>query len=209
MATSTTQTFFKTMVLAFAGMILVYFGVGQVLAKDWKVETRRTLTGKPEQVGALVHDLRSWERWCLTKGDLGPQTQRSIEGDAGQAGHRVLWAGPMGKVSLVFVGVTPGSVDYRIDYEAPASNGVAVAPVQKGLGHIEWAAAAGGTEVLWRDTAQHEGLPGRWIGWFGAHQQRVEQIQASSLQSLQAEIDQAQAPAAGADTTQKPVPLPK
>jgi hypothetical protein len=202
MATSTTQTFFKTMVLAFAGMILVYLGVGQVLAKDWKVETKRTLTGKPEQVGALVQDLRSWERWCLTKGDLGPQTNRTVEGDAGKVGHRVVWRGDMGTVSLEFTAVQQNAVDYRIRYEAPAKDGASVPASDKGFGHIEWAPAAGGTEVLWRDTAQHEGLPGRWIGWFGAHQQRVEQIQGASLQSLQAELDKAGQPVTAPDAPQ-------
>ncbi|MBL8754183.1 MAG: SRPBCC family protein [Planctomycetes bacterium] len=194
MATSTTQTFFKTMVLAFAGMILVYYGVGQVLAKDWKVETKRTLNAKPEQVGALVHDLKTWERWCLTKAELGPQTQRTIEGEAGKVGHRVVWTGPMGKVMLEFAGTTPNSIDYRIGFEAPAKDGVVAPPMQNAKGHVEWAAVAAGTEVTWRDSSEHAGLPGRWIGWFGAHQQRVEQIQSSSLQSLQAEIDKGTAP---------------
>jgi hypothetical protein len=182
---STPRNFFKTMVLALAGMVLVYLGVGQVLATTWLVETKRSLAAKPEEVAALVGDLGTWSVWASTDANLGPETVRTVEGTPSTPGHRIVWSGPMGKAMLTLTAVTANSVDYSFGLQAPGGPNEA----GRGSGRVEWRTEAGRCEVLWLDRGTWNNLPERWYGWFGALQEKVRQFQTTSLTGLQARLD--------------------
>jgi hypothetical protein len=182
---STSRNFLKTMVLAMAGMVLVYLGVGQVLATAWQVETTRSLGAKPEDVAALVGDLRTWSEWASTDANLGPETVRAVEGTPATPGHRIVWSGQMGKAMLTLTAITPNSVDYSFGLQAPGGPDEA----GRGSGRVEWRVDAGRCEVRWIDRGTWNNLPERWYGWFGALQEKVRQFQTTSLTGLQARLD--------------------
>jgi hypothetical protein len=91
----------RAMVLSLAGMILVYLGVGQMLASQWRVETTRHLSVQPEKVAAVVKDFGTWTTWKANDIQLGPQTRREVQGTPGEVGHKVVWSGPMGTARAV------------------------------------------------------------------------------------------------------------
>jgi hypothetical protein len=179
---STTRIVFRALVFSLAGLIVVVMGVGQLLAKDWRVTTERVLPASPERVGALVRDCQSWPRWCKLDIQLGPQTTREITGTPGEAGQRVTWSGARGKVVLEVTAVAADSLDYRIAYEVQDG-----AP--PGRGRFAWQPDGAGCRLVWSDEGSYANVLLRWFGWFGALQERVKQIQGSSFVALQGELD--------------------
>lgn len=165
-----------------AAVLVVFFGVGSLLARDWQVETVRTLRGDGQRLAALVRDLAVWPQWAAIAIDRGPQTERSIVGAPGSGEQRIVWKGPRGDVALVANAVGERSIDYWIGTPDAASTPWA-------RGHLEWQVEGDGCRVRWVEGGPFEDLVMRWIGWFGAAQERVKQIQGSSLVALQQELE--------------------
>jgi hypothetical protein len=174
--------FFKVMVLTLAATILVYLGVGQLLASSWTVETVRTLTASPAAVGAKVLDLASWQGWCAADANLGEPTVRTVTGTPGAVGQRIVWTGPKGEASLLVTALSPNSLEYRYGHRQGGPE-----PVERelGTGAVSWEAEGAVTRLRWRDGGVWDNLPGKWVGWFGALQQRYQQVQGSSLVALE------------------------
>ena len=176
------ETVFRVVVLVLAGFVLVYLGVGSLLAKSWSVTTRGVVPAAPERVAAAVSDLGNWASWSPLDVPLGPETRRESFGVAGAAGQRIVWSGPQGVVSFEFVDVTPAHVDNALragDQGGPALK----------TGRIAWAASADGTRIEWREGGDFPDLAARWFGWFGAIQERVRGFQQASLAGLQRAIE--------------------
>lgn len=179
---SQTRTVFKGVVFSLAGAVLVVLGVGQVLAKEWKVETTRTLPVPPQQVAALVRDLASWSKWSAVEMNVGPQTSRVVEGQPGAVGQRIVWSGPRGKAVLTAVAVTDDSLDYTVGVvDADAG------PLARG--RVEWAAKGPGSTIRWVDQGVYPNVLLRWFGWFGALQEKVREMQGASLEALAQELE--------------------
>jgi hypothetical protein len=176
----------RATLLSVAAVALVVFGFGMLLAKSWRVESERTLRGDAKQVGALVRDLSTWSRWVALRLELGPQTAREVQGEAGSGTQRIVWTGPLGKAVLTATAVTESSLDYTVAFE------FANAP-SPGTGRVEWRPDGTGCQVRWIDGADYESLLRRWFGWFGALQERVKQVHSSTLEALQRELEQAPA----------------
>jgi hypothetical protein len=66
-----------------------------------------------------------------------------------------------------------------------AKAGAVTLSMQSGGGSIAWVASGGGSLVTWVDYGTWDSLVGRWVGWFGALQERVRQVQGTSLEGLQ------------------------
>jgi hypothetical protein len=182
----------KTMVLALGGMVVVFFVVGALLADHYFVESHRTIAAPPAVVGKLVGDFDAWEQWSTMKVALGPQVQRTVTGAAGAAGHRVEWSGSAGGASLTLVTVEPGKVVYEYHSRRGAGPEMDLA----GRGGITYVAQGAGTLVTWHDEGQWGNYGMRWVGWFGGLQERIRQIQTSSLEGLQHAVEAPAAPAA-------------
>jgi uncharacterized protein YndB with AHSA1/START domain len=178
---SQTRTVFKGVVFSLAAAVLVVLGVGQVLAKDWQVETTRTLPAEPGKVAAMLCDLSTWAKWSAVDVQMGPQTAREVTGAPGGAGQRLVWSGTRGKAALVVTAVSDRRLDYTFGFEVDG------AP-PPGSGHVEWAAEGAGTKVRWVDRGVHANVMLRWFGWFGALQERVKQMQGASFEGLQEEL---------------------
>lgn len=178
---------FKALVLSLAAMVLVVLGVGQLLATRWQVETVRVLRADPARVAALVRDLGSWQKWSAIEVNLGAQTARQVTGDAGSGAQRIEWSGQLGQAVLTATAVTESSLDYRIGF-------LMATPPSPGQGRVEWQAVADGTRVRWLDEGSFDSIILRWFGWFGALQERVKQIQSSSLEALEQELERANTP---------------
>jgi hypothetical protein len=179
---SQVRTVFLATVFSVAALLVVAFGVGALLAKDWTVETTRTLHADAKQVGALVRDLATWARWAAIDVDLGPQTVREVQGEAGSGTQRIVWTGPQGKAVLTATAVTDASIDYTI---GPATEPESSAST----GRVEWQAEGAGCRIRWIDRGRFEPMLKRWSGWFGALQERIKQIHASSLEMLEREFE--------------------
>jgi hypothetical protein len=172
---------FRTMALALAGMVVVFFAVGSLLSDRWVVDSSRVVAATPAQVGAFVRDFGTWATWSSMNAELGPNTQRELHGDPGTVGHRIAWRGPQGQASLSVTAVG----DDRLAYAFHVQTAAETTPRLGGTGGLVWRADADGCRVEWHDESTWDGLPGRWVGWFGALQERVRQIQATSLEGLQ------------------------
>jgi len=180
-----TAAMLRVLLFTMLAMLAVYFGVGYLLlASEWQEETTRTLDATPERVAAVVRDLHTWERWAGVDCNLGPQTAKTVEGAPATVGHRLVWTGPKGKATLTLIAVADDRVEYRFHYEWEGQT----APPARDSGVIEWSAEGGGCRVRWRDRGEWQSLAGRWVGWFGALQQRMKQVQVASLEGLQNEL---------------------
>jgi hypothetical protein len=184
---STSRTVFKALVFSLAGMVVVVLGIGLLLADSWQVQTSRTIPVPPARVGAVVGDLATWASWSAIEVQLGPQTERVVEGTAGTAGQRIVWTGPQGRWALTVTALAPDALEYAF-----ARADVAAAPAAGG-GRVTWAAEADGTRVTWMDRGTWDTVVLRWFGWFGAVQQRVQQMQGSSLVALAERLERAPA----------------
>jgi hypothetical protein len=184
------STFFKTLVLALAGTILIFYGVGMLLADRWYVETTRTVPAPVTKVVPLLGNFATWADWSQMNANLGPETTREVTGQPGTVGHQITWRGAQGHARLVLAGVADNRLQYEFWRQAPGET----AAVLRGHGSVRWEAVPGAsadttaTEVTWRDDGTWDNLAGRWIGWFGALQERMRQIQTSSLTGLEAAV---------------------
>lgn len=177
---STPRVWFRAMVFAIAGMILVFFGIGFLLDDDWSVVTTRDLAAPSASVAALVSDLSTWSSWSSMDATLGAQTARTVQGNAGEAGHALEWSGSQGRARLTLRTVTPDAVEY--DFLGQGPDGADFP--WRSTGRIEWRDVDGRCRVRWWEQIHWDTLTGRWFGWFGAVQLRAQQIQASSLEGL-------------------------
>ncbi|HEX5051438.1 MAG TPA: SRPBCC family protein [Planctomycetota bacterium] len=180
---------FRTMVMAMAGMVLVYLGVGQILANEWHIETVRVLRASPDEVARFVGDLDTWSKWSSTDANLGPQTARAVVGEPGKVGNAITWTGPHGTARLQLAAVGSDSVDYEFVGQGAHD----AEPRLRSRGRIVWSAEAGGCRVCWRDEGSWDSTVGRWFGWFGALQERLREVQGASLAGLQQAIEGARA----------------
>jgi len=182
---SPTARMFRTLVLALAGTIVVFFAVGYLIADRWDVDSSRVITAPVERVEPLLHDFAAWQEWSGMTVELGAGMKREIEGTPGQPGHRVVWSGAQGDAILSLVKVVPG----RIDYEFHSRRADEPEPTKVASGSIAYREDGAGTRVEWHDEGELRNLIERWIGWFGALQEQVRQIQNSSLAGLQKALD--------------------
>ena len=187
---STARSMFRSLVLSLAGMVLVFLGVGSMLASEWRVDTARTLAASAEEVGALVRDFHTWKKWSSMEPRLGPQTTLEVTGDAGTIGHRMKWSGNQGLATLTISAVTSSAIEYQFHSQGPQETQLLL----RGTGRVEWAAEGAGCRVHWHDEHKWENLAGRWIGWFGALQERVREIQGTSLAGIERVVAESKQP---------------
>lgn len=184
----------RTIVLSLAGSVLVFVGVGQVLASEWTVSTTRVIPVSAQQVAAPVVDMNRWADWMALEFPLGNPTTREVRGEAGQAGQQILWSGPLGKAAVTLDAVTADGVDYRIQYGF--GSGEEEGTFRAGgkfVGSIQWQVEGDGVAVTWSEHGDMGSLIERWSNWFGALQDKVHQIQRTSLESLAQHLDTVEA----------------
>jgi hypothetical protein len=180
---SNTKFVLRTVVLALAGSVLVFLGVGLILADEWTVTTTRTMALPPAQVAGAVRDLDAWSKWSSIDFQLGNPTNRSYRGEAGKPGQEAMWSGPLGQAVVTLDAVTETGVDYRIGFVYRQGN-----TGGKFAGSISWKPNGGSTEVTWTEHGKLNSLIERWTNWFGALQDKVQQIQRASLAGLEEHV---------------------
>ncbi|MEC7726766.1 MAG: SRPBCC family protein, partial [Planctomycetota bacterium] len=131
------------------------------------------------RVAAAVKDLRRWQEWSSLEFPLGNPTERQVSGESGAVGQEVVWSGPLGKAAVTFDAVTPRSIEYRIGFVLQGGN-----VGGKYTGSIAWEPRDDGVAVTWTEHGKMSSLVERWSNWFGALQDKVQQIQQASLLSL-------------------------
>jgi len=177
---SNSKFVFRTIVLALAGSVLVFLGVGSILADEWTVSTTRTMPVSAAQVAGPIQDLDAWAKWSSIDFQLGNPTERRYTGEAGKPGQESMWGGPLGQAVVTLDAVTDEGVEYRIGYVYREGN-----VGGKFSGSIRWQATADGVEVSWTEHGKLGSLIERWTNWFGALQDKVQQIQRASLAGLE------------------------
>ena len=178
---STKRVVFSALLFALAGMVLVMFVVGFTLLPDrFDVRTERSFAAPVQRVAALLTDLKSWYDWASIDANLGPQTTREVAGVPGTAGQVMRWSGQKGTATLRFTAVGDSGLEY--EFGGVLADGRDYP--WRGQGRIEWQPDGERCRVVWRETLVWDTLAGRWVAWFGAQQERVQQIQVSSLQGL-------------------------
>lgn len=180
---STPKFVLRTVVLTLAASVLVFLGVGSVLADAWTVTTTHTLDVDEARVAVHVRDFGTWEQWCALDLQLGNPTTRDVDGEAGSADQRIRWHGPIGEAELAVQALTDDALDYSLSYRYVDRNATAGGTF---TGSIHWrAGAAGQCEVTWTEHGQLDSYAARWTNWFGALQEHVKRIQGASLANLE------------------------
>ena len=98
----------RATVLALASSVLVFLGVGSILANSWKVTTTRTIPASPARIAAKLVDLREWPVWSEVDFELGNPTTRKFEGVAGAPEQTATWRGPMGIATVLLTRIEDG-----------------------------------------------------------------------------------------------------
>lgn len=190
---SNTTYILRAVVFSLAGSVLVFFLVGMLLADSWQVQASRSIPATAEQVAAKVVDLGQWSDWSALDFQLGNPTEQEVRGVAGQSGQIATWSGPMGVASLELTRVASESVDYLIHYQYGASE---QSLGGRFVGSISWQPEELTTMVAWVETGELDSFVQRWSNWFGALQDKVQQVQRSSLAGLAESLRRNQAPPA-------------
>ena len=182
---STSKWLLGALTVSLAGMVLVYFGVGQLLAREWSAENVRTIAAPPAAVAAVLGDFHTWEHWSSLGArmpeSLGTETKATFAGAPGTVGHAIVWQGSRGMATLRLAEVAPDHLVCEFASQDAQETEVRV----RGRTDLSWRAEGSGTRVVWHDAGTWPDLAGRWFGWFGALQEHVKQIQRVSLDGLQ------------------------
>ncbi len=186
MASSSTAFVFKTTALSVGAMVLVFFGVGLLLAPEWEVTTTRTLSAELAPVRELVGDFRTWSKWYAVSVNLGSPTKAEVQGQPGVVGQQLVWSGPLGIARLVLVQANEAGFEFEQRLEPAAAKGEVLA---RGYVRVSLQAEGKQTVVRWRDGAKWDNVMLRWFGWFGALQDGCKTIQTASLEALQRELE--------------------
>jgi len=186
---SNTSFVIRTVVLAIAGSVLVFLLVGLMLADSWQVKTTRTIRAPAAVIADKVTDLGAWADWCALDFRLGNPTERAVVGAKGTTEQVATWSGPLGVATVKLTRVDANAVDYLIGYKyGPDDQSFG----GKFAGTIEWAPdaedGADATAVTWVENGELTNLVQRWSNWFGALQDKVQQVQRSSLAGLDENI---------------------
>ena len=176
---------FRIVALALAATVVVFVGVGYLLTDRWSVDSDRLVTAPVERVEPLLRDFKAWQAWSGMTVELGAGMEQKFSGDPGSVGHQVMWTGAQGDAILRLAAIGPGRLDYDFLSRRPED----AEPTLIARGHIVWRTDGEGTRVEWHDEGELRNLIERWIGWFGALQEQVRQIQGSSLAGLQKAVD--------------------
>ena len=195
-----TKYVIQTVVLALAGSVLVFVLVGTLLADRWQIRTTRNIAAPVAQVAERVTDLGRWSDWSALDFQLGNPTDREITGVAGSSGQLATWRGPMGVATVKLTHVDAAAVDYLIGYQYGSEQ---QSLGGKFTGRIEWQQAGNSTAVTWIENGELTNLVQRWSNWFGALQDKVQQVQRSSLAGLDEDIRRDNDRAAGGDASKR------
>jgi carbon monoxide dehydrogenase subunit G len=80
----------KTAVLVLLALVVVVFGIGALLSKDFRVERSIEIDAAPEAVFDNVNSLRNWNAWSpWVAGD--PSIQNTYSGPESGVGAKVQW----------------------------------------------------------------------------------------------------------------------
>lgn len=185
---------------ALLATVLLYFGLSSILPSGWRVETHIAIEAEVAQVLPCLSDFRQWQEWTTLAATERTDTKVEIEGEAGKAGHAIVWRSNQNEASLRLVAVVPDGVDYeftsRLGKEGKAE--------QVGCGSLR--AKVGdsgrGAKVVWADESSVGTFVERWFVWFGVLQEKAKEFQTASLnklkQRLEAKPQAATEPASGA-----------
>lgn len=186
---STPKFVLRTVALTLAALVLVFFAVGMLLADSWQIVTSRTMPLPAEPLAQRIGDLRTWEQWSALQFPLGNPTEVVYDGEAGAAGQRGIWRGPVGEAQLLLTDVEADVVRYAIGFRF-GGDGEGEVTGGRYTGSIAWRQAddGDGTTVVWTENGQLHTLFDRWANWFGALQEKVKQVQGASLAGLEREV---------------------
>jgi hypothetical protein len=171
---------FRVLVLVLAGFVVVYFAIGSILPAQWRVESTQLIAAEPARILPLLQDFSTWERWSDVQAVPGANSKRTVEGQAGQPGHRLRWVGAQGEAAFTLVRAGPDGIAYAYTVRLPEDQEARL----RGTGSITIEVVAEGTRVTWRDESKADSLPLRWFCWFGALQEAVRRAQVGSLGGL-------------------------
>jgi hypothetical protein len=129
-----------------AALIALAVGIGLTLPREWHVERSVTIQAKPEQVHALVADLKAWPSWTVWDKNMDPDVKHEFGGPEQGVGAWWSWNGPRmghGKMTITRSDVASGVwIDEMIETDKEVN----------AHGSITWTAVEGGAlKVSWKD----------------------------------------------------------
>ncbi len=135
--------------------ILAIFALGyMILGTEWSVEHSIVVNAPPEDVHAVLTDLRTWEEWSWWNKERDPSCDWDYTGEPG-TGMKMEWIGDtFGHGTLTITQADPAKgFSYAmefLDYDSTAA------------GEFDYAAEGGGTRITWSSNGTTEGmfLPG-------------------------------------------------
>ncbi len=153
----TLRLFFRLM-LAVAGLIVVFLVVGSLIPREFQFETRIKIEKPAAQIFPLVNDLRQWQLWT----HFNPQSNTNLDLNYGAttAGPdaSMTWIERRGKGKLwIETSQANNHVAYAVEF----------ANFPRMKSNIQFEETNGQTEVVWDSSGS---LPfGPFYGWFGMY----------------------------------------
>jgi len=147
----------KTLLAVLALLLVLMFGVGQLLAAEYRVERSTLVQAPPETIYALIDSSQGWARWGVWY-RKDPQMKVSDSGAARGVGAAWSWKSEsQGNGRMQLTGAEPGQ---RVRYE------LAIEGFDASQGDIELLPEAGGTRVRWTMHGRMSNTIGRWFALF-------------------------------------------
>ena len=132
--------------------------VGFFLPAQYRVERTATVKAPPENVFAIVANMKTWEDWTAWNLQLDPSLKRSFSGPATGVGATMSWDGKktgQGEMTLTKA-VLPAELAYDLAFEHGKF---------KSVGTFTFEPAGDGTTVIWTDSGDMGGNP--FYHWMG------------------------------------------
>jgi uncharacterized protein YndB with AHSA1/START domain len=133
-----------------AAAIVVVLVLASTKETSFSVERSITVNAPPEEVFAVMSDLRRFKDWSPWQ-HLDPNMQTTFAGDPGAVGSSYAWEGndQVGKGKMTIDGITANRVvGVHLEFFAPFA----------AVNHVDWrmAPAGGGAQVRWIMTGERD-----------------------------------------------------
>jgi hypothetical protein len=150
------KKFLKIFGISLAALIVLIFGIGIFLPKQYHVE-RSIVIAKPDTLVynylAEFNNFNNWSPW----NDMEPDIEYKIEGKSGTVGCRYSWEGEkMGEGYLEIIELNPYKViEQKLVFKKPMEN--------EALTSFVLSREPNGTKVTWDIDGENKSIPSRWF----------------------------------------------
>lgn|GEM_PF-525609 len=132
---------FQSLALGFGGLFALIVLAGLILPKEFKVVSSVDVQATPQEVHALVGDLKEWPKWAPWNQE-GSEIKIQLSEQTSGVGATQTWQDPAGKGKLVFTYSNPKEgIQYDVFFdESPQAQigQIAYVSLSEGKTQVSW-----------------------------------------------------------------------